>query len=203
MKKIILSCLAACMLLACANNRPMTVTVSNPLGVDRSGEMVEVSMDEISSRLKLADTAQIVVLDAEGNEIPYQITYDDKVIFPATVAAGATATYTIQEGVPQPVEVKACGRQYPERLDDMAWENDLVAFRAYGPALQAGGERGFGYDLFLKRGTSEPVLEEMYAKELDKEARARAAELRKTDPKVASELLRSISYHIDLSLIHI
>ena len=197
MKKIILSCLAACMLLACANNRPMTVTVSNPLGVDRSGEMVEVSMDEISSRLKLADTAQIVVLDAEGNEIPYQITYDDKVIFPATVAAGATATYTIQEGVPQPVEVKACGRQYPERLDDMAWENDLVAFRAYGPALQARGERGFGYDLFLKRGTSEPVLEEMYAKELDKEARARAAELRKTDPKAASELLRSISYHID------
>ncbi len=154
-------------------------------------------MDEISNRLKLADTAQIVVLDAEGTEIPYQITYDDKVIFPATVAAKATATYTIQEGIPQPVEVKACGRQYPERLDDMAWENDLVGFRAYGPALQAGGERGFGYDLFLKRNTSEPILEDLYAKELDKEARARAAELRKTDPQAASELLQSISYHID------
>ena len=66
------------MLLACTNNQPMTVTVSNPLDIDRSGEMVEVSMDEISNRLKLADTAQIVVLDAEGTEIPYQITYDDK-----------------------------------------------------------------------------------------------------------------------------
>ena len=197
MKKMILSCLAASVLMACADNRPMTVVVSNPLDMERSGEMVEVSMDEITRRLQLADTAQIVVLDAEGTEVPYQITYDDKVIFPATVAAGGKASYTIQEGKPQPVEVKTCGRQYPERLDDMAWENDLVAFRAYGPALQQTGERGFGYDLFLKRGTSEPVLEDFYAKELDKETRARAAELRKTDPKAASELLQSISYHID------
>ena len=73
MKKIFLSYITACMLLACTNNQPMTVTVSNPLDIDRSGEMVEVSMDEISNRLKLADTAQIVVLDAEGTEIPYQI----------------------------------------------------------------------------------------------------------------------------------
>ena len=197
MKKMILSCLAAGVLMACADNRPMTVVVSNPLDMERSGEMVEVSMDEIARRLQLADTAQIVVLDAEGTEVPYQITYDDKVIFPDTVAAGGKASYTIQEGKPQPVEVKTCGRQYPERLDDMAWENDLVAFRAYGPALQQTGERGFGYDLFLKRGTSEPVLEDFYAKELDKETRARAAELRKTDPKAASELLQSISYHID------
>lgn len=174
----------------------MTVTVSNPLDIDRS-EMVEVSMDEISNWLKLADTAQIVVLDAEGTEIPYQITYDDKVIFPATVVAKGTSTYTIQEGVPQPLEAKTCGRQYPERLDDMAWENDLVGFRTYGPALQISGERGFGYDLFLKRNTSEPILEDLYTKELDKEARARAAELRKTDPQAASELLQSISYHID------
>ena len=164
MKKIVLSCLAASLLLACADNRPMTVVVSNPLDMERSGEMVEVSMDEIARRLQLADTAQIVVLDAEGTEVPYQITYDDKVIFPATVAAGGKASYIIQEGTPQPVEVKTCGRQYPERLDDMAWENELVAFRAYGPALQQTGERGFGYDLFLKRGTSEPVLEDFYAK---------------------------------------
>ena len=49
----------------------------------------------------------------------------------------------------------------------MAWENDLVGFRAYGPALQARGESGFGYDLFTKRGTAAPVLEDIYAKELD------------------------------------
>lgn len=197
MKKTILSCLAACLLLACENNRTMTVTVGNPLDMERSGEMVEVPMAEISDQLKLADTAQIVILDAEGVEVPYQITYDEKVIFPVTVGAGSSATYTIEPGNPAPVDTKTCGRQYPERLDDIAWENELVGFRAYGPALQARGERGFGYDLFLKRGTSEPILEEFYAKELDKEVRKRASEMKKTDSEGAAELLRSISYHID------
>ena len=73
------------------------------------------------------------VLNADGQQVPYQITYDEKVIFPAAIAAGGTATYTIQTGTPEAFDVKVCGRYYPERMDDMAWENDLVAFRAYGP----------------------------------------------------------------------
>lgn len=141
--------------------------------------MVEVSMETVTDRLGLADTAQIVVLNADGQQVPYQITYDGKVIFPAAIAAGGTATYTIQTGTPEAFDVKACGRCYPERMDDMAWENDLVAFRAYGPALQAKGERGFGYDLFTKYNTTEPILEAMYAKELDKETLAKIAELKR------------------------
>ena len=154
-------------------------------------------METVTDRLGLADTAQIVVLNADGQQVPYQITYDGKVIFPAAIAAGGTATYTIQTGTPEAFDVKACGRCYPERMDDMAWENDLVAFRAYGPALQAKGERGFGYDLFTKYNTTEPMLEAMYAKELDKETLAKIAELKKTDPKAAAELSRERSYHID------
>lgn len=167
------------------------------VGHERSNEMVEVSMETVTDRLGLADTAQIVVLNADGQQVPYQITYDGKVIFPAAIAAGGTATYTIQTGTPEAFDVKACGRCYPERMDDMAWENDLVAFRAYGPALQAKGERGFGYDLFTKYNTTEPMLEAMYAKELDKETLAKIAELKKTDPKAAAELSRERSYHID------
>lgn len=181
---------------ACNDSRTVTVTVTNPLAMERSNEMVEVSMETVTDRLGLADTAQIVVLNADGQQVPYQITYDGKVIFPAAIAAGGTATYTIQTGTPEAFDVKACGRCYPERMDDMAWENDLVAFRAYGPALQAKGERGFGYDLFTKYNT-EPMLEAMYAKELDKETLAKIAELKKTDPKAAAELSRERSYHID------
>lgn len=182
---------------ACSDSKTVTVTVTNPLAMERSNEMVEVSMASISEQLGLADTAQIVVLDADGKQVPYQITYDEKVIFPAVVAANGTAVYTIQSGTPETFDVKACGKHYPERLDDVAWENDLVAFRAYGPALQKRGEHGFGYDLFTKYNTTEPVLESMYAHETDKEARAKIAELKKTDPKAAGELGRSISYHID------
>lgn len=197
MKKLLLLCMTVLFCFACGDSKTVTVTVTNPLAMERSGEMVELSMTEISDRLNLADTAQIVVLDAEGQEVSYQITYDDKIIFPATVAANSATTYTIQTGTPRDVEVKACGKCYPERLDDVAWENDLVAFRAYGPALQARGERGFGYDLFTKYNTTEPVLESFYAKELDMEARAKIAELKETDPKAAAELGSSISYHID------
>lgn len=182
---------------ACNDSRTVTVTVTNPLAMERSNEMVEVSMETVTDRLGLADTAQIVVLNADGQQVPYQITYDGKVIFPAAIAAGGTATYTIQTGTPEAFDVKACGRCYPERMDDMAWENDLVTFRAYGPALQAKGERGFGYDLFTKYNTTEPMLEAMYAKELDKETLAKIAELKKTDPKAAAELSRERSYHID------
>lgn len=182
---------------ACNDSRTVTVTVTNPLAMERSNEMVEVSMETVTDRLGLADTAQIVVLNADGQQVPYQITYDGKVIFQAAIAAGGTATYTIQTGTPEAFDVKACGRCYPERMDDMAWENDLVAFRAYGPALQAKGERGFGYDLFTKYNTTEPMLEAMYAKELDKETLAKIAELKKTDPKAAAELSRERSYHID------
>lgn len=182
---------------ACNDSRTVTVTVTNPLAMERSNEMVEVSMETVTDRLGLADTAQIVVLNADGQQVPYQITYDGKVIFPAAIAAGGTATYTIQTGTPEAFDVKACGRCYPERMDDMAWENDLVAFRTYGPALQAKGERGFGYDLFTKYNTTEPMLEAMYAKELDKETLAKIAELKKTDPKAAAELSRERSYHID------
>ena len=182
---------------ACNDSKTVTVTVTNPLAMERSNEMVEVSMETITNRLGLADTAQIVVLDADGQQVPYQITYDGKVIFPATIAANGAATYTIQTGIPEAFDVKACGKCYPERMDDMAWENDLVAFRAYGPALQAKGERGFGYDLFTKYNTTEPILEAMYAKELNKETRAKIAELKNTDPKAAAELSRERSYHID------
>lgn len=40
--------------------------------------MVEVAMSDIANQLKLADTAQIVVLNADGQQVPYQITYDEK-----------------------------------------------------------------------------------------------------------------------------
>ena len=41
-------------------------------------------------------------------QVPYQVTYDDKLIFPATVAANASAAYTVQAGTPVDVEVRRC-----------------------------------------------------------------------------------------------
>ena len=142
MKKIfILFAVAFIGFASCVESKQvMTVTVTNPLGLERAGEMIEVPMSDVVAKLKLADTAQIVVLDIYGQQVPYQVTYDEKVVFPVTVKANGTATYTIQPGTPEPFNVIACGKYYSERLDDVAWENDLGGYRAYGPALQARGE---------------------------------------------------------------
>ena len=55
--------MAALCCLACNDSKIVPVTVTNPLAMDRSDEMVEVSMTEISNLLNLADTAKIVVLN--------------------------------------------------------------------------------------------------------------------------------------------
>ena len=56
-------------------------------------------------------------------------------------------------------------RFVPERSDDFAWENDLVAFRVYGPALRKGAEDS-GIDCWGKR-VPYPVMDKWYR--LDRE----------------------------------
>lgn len=59
---------------------------------------------------------------------------------------------------------RAWARLVPERKDDLAWENDKVAFRTYGPALRSGPEDS-GIDCWTKR-VARPVIEKWYVDEL-------------------------------------
>lgn len=55
---------------------------------------------------------------------------------------------------PPPAErrPRAVARFAPDRMDDLLWENDLVAHRIYGPALQkAEAPSGSGVDVWAKR----------------------------------------------------
>jgi len=71
-----------------------------------------------------------------------------------------------EEAAAAPAEAPATFCRYvPERSDDFAWENDLVAFRAYGPALRKGAEDS-GIDCWAKR-VSYPIIDKWYR--LDRE----------------------------------
>lgn len=59
-----------------------------------------------------------------------------------------------------PKRAQTFARYVPERKDDFAWENDLVAFRAYGPALRSGNEDA-GIDCWLKR-VKYPIINKWY-----------------------------------------
>ena len=173
-----------------------TVTVTNDLSFDRA-EMVEVPISEVAKKVQLIDEEQYIVLDAEGNQVAYQITYDDNLLFPVNVKAGDKAVYTVAVGEPIEAEPLVYGRHYPERVDDIAWENDRTAYRAYGPALQAKGERAFGYDAWVKRVPG-LVVEQRYANELNPDTQAEIARLRKERKyDEANELYHSVSYHVD------
>ena len=173
-----------------------TITVRNDQNFDRE-ELVEVPICDIANKVKLVDEEQYIVLDAEGNQVLYQITYDDNLLFEADVKAGGEAVYTIAIGDAVEGESLVYGRHYPERFDDIAWENDRVAYRAYGPALQRRGERAFGYDAWVKRVPG-LVVEERYANELNPDTQAEIARLRKARKyNEANELYHSVSYHVD------
>ncbi len=130
---------------ACTGSHMISVT--NPSETDREEVMAEIDADAVVS---MADGEPFRLIDKGGEEIPYQLTYDGKLIFPVSVKSGETKGFIIEKGEPAPVDSLVYGRFVPERKDDMAWENDRGAYRAYGPALQQSGERAFGYDIWTK-----------------------------------------------------
>lgn len=194
MKKYSYIVVAALLALVGCSQQRDEVIVINHSDLNRVGEMVEVE----ASRFDVPEGKRVAIYNSEGEEVPSQLTYDGKIIFQADVKAGEQAFYTVAPTSKMAKwQTYACGRVYPERVDDVAWESDLIAYRAYGPALQQSGERAFGYDVWVKNNTDLPVVEERYAKELNPETKARIAELRQSDPAAADALAASVSYHND------
>lgn len=198
-KQILYSVLATGMLAACTSqkNEPaITFAVTNPIDLDRAEELVAVDYTAIKDSLKLSTDASLIILDAAGKQVPYQIAGDQQtLLFPATVAASGTALYTIKAGTPETFEATVFGKHYPERVDDIAWENEYSAYRLYGPALQASGERAFGYDVWTKSVTT-PVVDERYSKELGSQSTVDSLKAAGKQDE-AAEFYHSVSYHVD------
>lgn len=196
-KKIFAWAAGAALLAGCAETTDLKVLVTNPTSEVRSNEMTELAAEIVFNRLNLNDTDQFVIYDDEGTEVPYQLTYDEKVIFPVDADSMETVTFTFQKGEPQMVSTAVYGAQYPEWQDDLAWENDKTAYRVYGPDVQRRGQRSFGYDIFTKN-VSELVMEGRYGLLLNEETWKTIKALRKAGQKeLADSIDKSISYHVD------
>ena len=72
-----------------------------------------------------------------------------------------SVSISITKGIPETFKTQTYGRLIPERMDDFAWENDKIAFRMYGPALQKTGEISSGIDVWVKR-TPEMIIDKWY-----------------------------------------
>lgn len=168
MKKLFLLISAAAMAACCPT--ALTVTVSNPTADERDNETVEVAWSEVTKSLKNATAENIIVKNDEGEEIPSQVIFagaeePQAVIFQADVDGNESEQFTLTTGQPAAYPAKAFGRIVPERYDDYAWENNLVAYRLYGPALETSPEKLItpGIDVWVKC-TEKLVIDEWYAK---------------------------------------
>lgn len=191
MKKTCMFVVAVVFALMANAQQKVTLTVNNPVKTARL-EMVEVKVEDVKRKMSNGKwSGLVVVTDADGKEIPSQVTYDGKLIFQAGVGGKGKSIYYVQQGTPQQYEVKAKGRLFVERQDEFGWENDRVAYRVYGH----GG--AVGYDLFNK-STSDLMLDYWYASEQNQEMRSVSKQLHDRGyHDLADQVYNAYCYHID------
>ena len=141
-----------------AQTLPLTIT--NPSDVQRQ-EVVEADLKTICQKLGIGNDDSLVVRNALGQEMTYQKSYDGKLLLSVSMQPHGKVVYTVSKGQPSAFKSYVFGRIYPERLDDLTWENDRGIYRFYGPALQRTGEKSYGTDVWVKN-TPELVVEERY-----------------------------------------
>ncbi len=157
-------CLGAC-------SQGLKVEVSNPTAIDRDDETVEIAWDQLAA-LKGVTPENVIVCNDEGRtRFRHRCSFGAK---PSRRPSFSKRTsrrhresehFTIGTGIRAAYPAEAFGRQVPERYDDYAWENNKVAYRLYGPALETSPEKLItpGIDVWVKC-TDKLVIDEWYAK---------------------------------------
>lgn len=99
----------------------------------------------------------------------------DELLFEVDIKANSVANYSIVSDTAKVPESKVTTYScfVPERIDDYAWENNKVAFRAYGPTAQQlveehkeGGTLSSGIDLWLKK-VEYSIIDSWYKKNVE------------------------------------
>ena len=153
--------IAAQLLLAVAS-----VVVHNDLPFARTTETVEIPSSQLTA---LGDLNAIHVFDGDRELVAQTLDVDGKrsLIFQTDVPANGQRTLTLKDGAPRKVrkeDFRVYGRFVRERFDDFAWENDRVAHRMYGAALETWQKEPLtssAVDVWLKR-TRRLVINDWY-----------------------------------------
>ena len=166
----------------------LRITASHDLSIARPSETISVAWSDVNGALPGALIQRIAVRDKAGHVLAHQVTNvaplikDPKgvgaaygeLLFQYSFGAGEkSASFTVEKiDTVAPVFPPAVSARYvQERLDDFAWETDLVAHRIYGPALEAPAPAGAvkevlassGVDVWFKR-VPYPIVDRWYNK---------------------------------------
>ena len=155
---------AAAILASCTvDSHKVIVTTDTELS--RENETIELSFKSLQKADRSLTSENVVVYDMAGDQVPSQVYSESdgtvKLVFQATVEAGSAAKYVVKAGEREEYPMLAYSRHVPERMDDYAYENNKVAGRIYGPALEF--PRTFGSDVWLKC-TERLVIDDWFKK---------------------------------------
>ena len=152
----------------------VTVSVANPIDLARPSETIALDVAALHKVLTFTDPRTIHVRDGKtGADLLTQAVdlNDDgtfeQVIFQSDLGPRETRTFDLSVGerrIPRRDEFKAYGRFVRERRDDFAWENDRVAHRMYGAALETWAQEPLtssAVDVWTKR-TRRLVINDWY-----------------------------------------
>ena len=145
----------------------VTIRIKNTSEIERKDEVVEVNFSALSSKVQ---GKTFKVLEAESKkETPYQFQYkgfekpQNLLLQIRSLKPGQEIVFEVIPGEPVKAESRTFARYVPERKDDFAWENDRIAFRMYGKALEGTKENAFGTDIWSKR-TDKLIIDKWYKK---------------------------------------
>ncbi|MDO5571411.1 MAG: DUF4861 family protein [Bacteroidales bacterium] len=158
--------------LSCIKEKSVSIFVQNPTSMDRKNEMIEVDWDLIKNVFR-DDKQSFIILNQFGEKIPYQFVYygfktPELLIFQASLKANEKLEFKIVHGEPDSIKSRVNVAFVPERKDDISWENNRIAYRMYGPALEVDPKEALvsgGIDLWVK-STPELVAAKWYKDDL-------------------------------------
>ncbi|MGV6945773.1 DUF4861 family protein [Sphingobacterium kyonggiense] len=129
------------------------IALHNPTTASRE-ELISIPYKKFSQAFGLDSNFQIK--DDKGNFYPHQLERlgESKVQnVLILVNIPAKGNLELQPDFSESTQYPAMtyARKVPERFDDFAWENNVVAFRIYGPALEGRADDAQGIDFWAKR----------------------------------------------------
>ncbi len=144
-----------------AGNAKVVLTATNPSAVQRQ-EVVAWDARQVWNKLGVSAGSDLIVKNPYGQTVTYQITHDGRLLLDVSVRPNGIATFTVEQGNRSDFKSYVEGKYYAWRMDDITWENDIAAYRVYGPALQRSGEQAYGIDVWLK-STKELDVDHRYS----------------------------------------
>lgn len=144
------------------------IEISNPSSLARKDEVIEIPLAKVTTAFPTIDTSNFKVISpATKQELEYQLEYKSEaniqnLLVQVSIPANGKIKLQLIKGKHKPFISKTFCRFVPERKDDFAWENDKIAFRMYGKALEkTPNEMAYGVDVWVKR-TSRLIINDRY-----------------------------------------